>query len=256
MISTDFTDIRALVTGGTRGIGAATVHRLLAGGARVAAVARHAAAVPDGVHLIVADVSAPDGASDAAEQALSFLGGIDVLVNNAGSNISVAEGPLAADDALWEANLDLNLMAAVRLDRLVVPSMVTQGHGTVIHVSSGAARYPQHTGLPYAAAKAALNVYSKGLANAVAPSGVRVVAVMPGFVETDSSAVAMQEMADRRGITLEALRADLRERFSGPLGRPGRGEEAAEVIAFLASSRASYLTGIQVPLDGGLHPTM
>jgi NAD(P)-dependent dehydrogenase (short-subunit alcohol dehydrogenase family) len=115
---------------------------------------------------------------------------------------------------------------------------------------------PQHTGVPYAAAKAALNVYSKGLANAVAPSGVRVLAVMPSFIETDSLSVALQPMADRMGITIEALRANLREQFSGPLGRPGRGEEAAEVIAFLASSRASYLTGTQIALDGGLHPTM
>lgn len=116
----------------------------------------------------------------------------------------------------------------------------------MIHVSSGAARYPaQPDGVPYAAAKAALNVYSKGLANAVGSSGVRVVTVMPGFVETDSTVLALREMADRSGVTVEALRADLHKRFSGALGRPGRGDEAVELIAFLASSRASYLTGSQ-----------
>jgi NAD(P)-dependent dehydrogenase (short-subunit alcohol dehydrogenase family) len=253
----DLAGLRALITGGTRGIGAATVTRFLAGGARVVTVARREAAVPPGAHLVTADLAAPAGASIVAEQALDVLGGIDVLVNNAGSNIQTRGGLLGAGDALWQANLELNLLSVVRLDRHVVPLMAAQSHGCVIHVSSGAARYPaQPDGVPYAAAKAALNVYSKGLANAVGASGVRVVTVMPGFVQTDSSAARLQELADDRGITVEALRAELHERFGGALRRAGRGDEAAEVIAFLASSRASYLTGSQIALDGGIHPAV
>jgi NAD(P)-dependent dehydrogenase (short-subunit alcohol dehydrogenase family) len=166
-------------------------------------------------------------------------------------------GLLDADESHWQQNLDLNLMSAVRLDRHVVPLMVAQGHGSVVHVSSGAARHPaQADGIPYAAAKAALNVYRKGLANEVGPSGVRVVAVLPGLVETESSLTAMQEVADHRGITVDELRAYLYEHWVGPLGRPGRGDEAAELIAFLASSRSSYLTGTQIAVDGGIHPTL
>jgi len=209
----DLTGVRALVTGGTRGIGAATVKRLLAGGARVATVARHDAAVPEGAHLVVADLSSPDGASVAAGQAVDVLGGIDVLVNNAGSNTEAPDGPLGADDAVWQVNIELNLMAAVRLDRLVVPAMAARGHGVVIHISSGAARYPQHDGIPYAAAKAALNVYSKGLANAVAPRGVRVVTVMPGLVPTSMSGSVV-----RSGALDRVRRLPRRSRFSRRLG--------------------------------------
>lgn len=165
-------------------------------------------------------------------------------------------GLLAADDAQWLANLNTNLMSAVRLDRHVVPQMTTRGHGCVIHVSSVGALYPiQLDGIPYAAAKAALGVYSKSLANAVGPSGVRVNTVMMGFIGTDTSRVSMQEMADRSGMTVDALRAHFLQAFPNLLGRTGTGEEAAELIAFL-TAKGSYIAGTQVVMDAGAYPAM
>lgn len=252
----EFDGLRVVVTGGTRGIGAATVSRLHADGAQVVTVARNAATVPTGVHLVTADLSTQAGVTEAAERALETLGGLDALVNNAGSNRQVADGPLAATDDDWAANLDGNLLGPIRLDRALVPTLVEQGHGSVVHVTSGAARYPQTNAVPYAAAKAALNAYSKGLANHVGLHGVRVTAVMPGMVWTDTIDTALKEMSERSGRAFDDLAAEVRGRFTIPLGRPGTVAEAAELITFLVSSRASYLTGTQVVLDGGLMPTL
>ncbi|GAA1931781.1 oxidoreductase [Streptantibioticus ferralitis] len=247
---------RAVVTGGTRGIGAATVRRLAAAGARVVAVARNQAAVPTGVHLVTADLTVPGGIEQAAAAALDHLGGIDVLVDNAGRNTQVPDGVLAATDGDWQANLEANLLSVVRLDRALVPHMTAQGHGAVVHVSSNAARYPQPNGAPYAAAKAALNAYSKSLALACGPRGVRVTAVMPGVIEGDAVEASLRQAAERTGRDLDAIRKEFHQRLAAPLGRPGQPEEAAELIAFLASPRASYLTGITISVDGGLLPTL
>jgi NAD(P)-dependent dehydrogenase (short-subunit alcohol dehydrogenase family) len=247
---------RAVVTGGTRGIGAATVRRLVAAGAHVVAVARNRTAVPTGVHLVTADLATPDGIGAAAAAALDHLGGIDVLVDNAGRNTQVPDGVLAASDDDWQANLDANLLSVVRLDRALVPHMTAQGHGAVVHVSSNAARYPQPNGAPYAAAKAALNAYSKSLALACGPHGVRVTAVMPGVIETDAVEASLRQAAERTGRDLDTIRTEFHQRLAAPLGRPGQPEEAAELIAFLASPRASYLTGVAISIDGGILPTL
>lgn len=247
---------RAVVTGGTRGIGGATVRRLLAAGAHVVAIARTEAAVPEGADLVTADLTAPGGAETAAAAALDRLGGIDVLVDNAGRNTQVPDGVLTATDDDWQVNLEANLLSVVRLDRAFVPHMTAQGHGAVIHVSSNAARYPQPNGAPYAAAKAALNAYSKSLALACGPHGVRVTAVMPGVIETDAVEASLRQAAEHTGQDLETVRAQFHQRLAAPLGRPGRPEEAAELIAFLASPRASYITGITVSIDGGILPTL
>jgi NAD(P)-dependent dehydrogenase (short-subunit alcohol dehydrogenase family) len=247
---------RAVVTGGTRGIGAATVSRLAAAGAHVVAIARGQADVPTGVHLVTADLTTPGGCGAAAAASLERLGGIDVLIDNAGHNNQVPDGVLAATDDDWQANLEANLLSVVRVDRALVPHMTAQGHGAVVHVSSNAARYPQPNGAPYAAAKAALNSYSKSLALACGPHGVRVTAVMPGVIETDAVEASLRRAAERAGRDLDIIREEFSQRLAAPLGRPGKPEEAAELIAFLASPRASYLTGITVSVDGGLLPTL
>jgi NAD(P)-dependent dehydrogenase (short-subunit alcohol dehydrogenase family) len=252
----EFDGVRAVVTGGTRGIGGATTRRLAVAGARVVAVARTEVPLPDGVTFVAADLSTAEGTEAAAARALDLLGGVDVLVDNAGRNTHVAAGPLAASEADWAANLEANLLSAVRMDRALVPHMVAQGHGAVVHVSSGAAHHPQPSGIPYAAAKAALEAYSKGLAAQVGPHGVRVTAVQPGVIETDAVAAYLEREAARTGRAVEAVRADFVATMATPLGRTGTPEEAAELIAFLASPRASYLTGIRVPVDGGLLPTL
>ncbi|MBY8886416.1 SDR family oxidoreductase [Streptomyces sp. PTM05] len=247
---------RAVVTGGTRGIGAATVRRLAAAGARVVAVARNPADVPPGVHLVTADLTTPVGVERAAASALDLLGGVDALVDNAGRNAQVPDGVLAATDEDWQTNLETNLLSVVRLDRALVPHMTAQGHGAVVHVSSNAARYPQPNGVPYAAAKAALNAYSKSLALACGPHGVRVTAVMPGVIETEAVEAHLRQTAERDDRDLDTVREEFHRRLAAPLGRPGRPEEAAELIAFLASPRASYLTGTTISLDGGILPTL
>ncbi|QUQ67069.1 oxidoreductase [Kutzneria sp. CA-103260] len=257
-LSTDleFTGARVVVTGGTRGIGAATAALLAESGARVVAIARRSAPVPAGVHLITADLATPDGTHVAAAAALDYLGGIDVLVDNAGGNTQVPDGVLAATDNDWHANLEANLLSVIRLDRALVPHMTAQGSGSVVHVSSNAARFPQANGVPYAAAKAALNCYSKSLATACGPYGVRVTAVMPGVIETDAVEASLVRAAERTGRDLDAVRAEFHQRLAAPIGRPGQPREAAELIAFLASPRASYLTGVAISLDGGLLPTL
>jgi NAD(P)-dependent dehydrogenase (short-subunit alcohol dehydrogenase family) len=247
---------RAVVTGGTRGIGFATVNRLAAAGAHVVAIARTQAEVPTGVHLVTADLTTPGGIETAAVALLDHLGGIDVLVDNAGRNTQVPDGVLAATDDDWQANLGANLLSTVRLDRVLVPHMTAQGHGAVVHVSSNAARCPQPNGAPYAAAKAALNAYSKSLALACGPHGVRVNAVMPGVIETGAVEASLRQAAERSGRDLDIIRKEFHQRLAAPLGRPGQPEEAAELIAFLASPRASYLTGIAISVDGGLLPTL
>jgi NAD(P)-dependent dehydrogenase (short-subunit alcohol dehydrogenase family) len=179
-----------------------------------------------------------------------------VLIDNAGGNTQVPDGVLAATDDDRQANLDANLLSVVRLDRALVPHMTAQGHGAVVHVSSNAARYPQPNGVPYAAAKAALNAYSKSLALAWGPHGVRVTAVMPGVIETGAVEASLRQAAERTGRDLDTIRDEFHQRFTAPLGRPGQPEEAAELIAFLASPRASYLTGITISVDGGILPTL
>ena len=248
---------RALVTGGTQGIGQAIVDALVQSGAAVVAAARSAPAEPrDAVQYVQADVSTADGVARLAADSLRRLDGIDILVNTVGGS-STPAGVMALDDKDWQGIFDLNLFSAVRLDRAVLPSMLAQGSGAIIHVTSIQSRLPLNTTVPYAAAKAALVSYSKSLANEVAAQGVRVVAVAPGGVETDAAQRMIARMAQSAGTDHAQARKTLIDSLGGiPMGRFGRPEEIANVVVFLVSDRASYITGTEYVVDGGTIPTL
>ncbi|MEV6701351.1 oxidoreductase [Streptomyces sp. NPDC051453] len=247
--------LRVLVTGGSRGLGIATVRRFAAAGATVLAASRTAPPEDVPATFIPADLRTEQGVSELGRQVLEDFGGVDVLVNNAGAATPSAS-TLERSDASWLADLDMNLLSAVRLDRALVPGMVERGSGVVVHVSSIASQLPQPADSSYAAAKAALNVYSRELATSVGKDGVRVVCVLPGFVVTEGAVAHLQQMAASQGVGYDDVEQQIVEHLKVPMGRPGEPEDVAEMIAFLASSRAKWLTGAQFRVDGGIIPTV
>jgi NAD(P)-dependent dehydrogenase (short-subunit alcohol dehydrogenase family) len=247
---------RALVTSGTRGAGAATVALFRELGARVLTVARSAAGAADN-DLVTADLSTAEGCDAVAAAVRERLGGVDILVHMLGGSSAPAGGFAALSDDVWTAELQLNLMPAVRLDRALVPSMAAQGEGVVIHVTSIQRLLPLPAATTaYAAAKAALSVYSKSLSKEVAPQGVRVLRVAPGWIETEAAEALTERIAAQAGVDREAGKRIIMESLGGiPLGRPARPREVADLIAFLASDRAAAITGAEYLIDGGTVPT-
>jgi NAD(P)-dependent dehydrogenase (short-subunit alcohol dehydrogenase family) len=253
---TDLTGRRALVTGGTRGIGAAIARHLSQAGARVVVSARSPGPHHGAAYFIAADISTPDGPPHLAAQALEYLGGLDILVDNAASQTVVPNGVLAMTDADWLADINSCLLSAVRLDRAVLPSMIAAGGGAIVHIGSNAARLPRSAALAYAAAKAALATYSKGLAGQVGPDNVRVNLVSPGVIETSAFAARVRMLADEAGTDIPAARERFMTTFNIPLGRPGTPDDVAALVTFLVSPSAGYLTGTNHVVDGGLLPTV
>ncbi|AGZ42370.1 oxidoreductase [Actinoplanes friuliensis] len=247
--------LRVLVTGGSRGLGAATVRRFAASGATVLTTSRGKppADLP-AVHLR-ADLATEEGVASFGRQVIDRFGGVDVLVNNAAA-ASAPAPTLQRSDESWLADLQMNLLSAVRLDRALVPGMVDQGSGVVVHVSSIASRLPQRTEASYAAAKAALNTYSRELALEVGGHGVRVLCVLPGFVVTEGATEHLTRMAEAQGIGFDEVEQQIVDHLNVPMGRPGDPEDVAEMIAFLASRRAKWLTGAQFRVDGGILPAV
>jgi NAD(P)-dependent dehydrogenase (short-subunit alcohol dehydrogenase family) len=248
---------RALITSGTRGAGAATVRLFRDLGARVLTTARtRPEELPDAL-FVAADLTTAVGCSALATAVRERLGGVDVVVHMLGGSSAPAGGFAALDDHAWRTELDLNLMPAVRLDRALVPDMAARGAGVVVHVTSIQRMLPlPEATTAYAAAKAALSTYSKSLAKEVAPKGVRVVRVAPGWIDTGASVALAQRLGADAGGGLEEGRRIVMQSLGGiPMGRPSTPEEVASLIAFLASDRAGSISGAEFVIDGGAVPT-
>ena len=233
---------RILISGGSRGIGAATVKYFAERGDKVAFIYRNAderaqeIAESTGASPIKADVSDAQSALSAFRQATEHLGGLDVLVNCAG----VAGFSLFTDisDDDWRRMLDTNLTSAFTLSREAARIMVSQKSGKIINVGSVWGRMGSSCEVHYSASKAGLRGLTQALAKELGPSGITVNCVEPGVIDTDMNSmldeVAMKELAE-----------------ATPLCRIGKAEEVAAVIGFLASDEASFITGACIPVDGG-----
>src|SRR4029453_4593098 len=220
----EFHGKRILVTGGTRGIGPAIVYRLTAGGGQLIATGRSLQSGTSHDGFVQADISTAEGIDQIVRAITERLGGIDILIHNVGGVARGGGGALALTDDDWQHAFDTNLFAAVRLDRAFLPSMLKQGSGVIIHISSIQRTFPLHDAtLAYAAAKAALTNYSKGLSKEVSPKGIRVNSVAPGYPETDAAVGMVNEIAQRTGISPNAARQRIMDSLGGiPLGRPNR----------------------------------
>jgi NAD(P)-dependent dehydrogenase (short-subunit alcohol dehydrogenase family) len=249
---------RALVTGGTKGVGEAVVAAFREAGATVLTSAR---SPPENIaepeHFVIADLSTAAGCATLVKAVGDRLGGTDIIVHVVGGSSAPAGGFAVLDDDEWHKALDQNLLAAVRLDRALLPAMIDQGSGVIIHITSIQRQLPlPEATIAYAAAKAALSNYSKALSKEVSPKGVRVVRVSPGWVETEGAVGLVTEIARRNATDYESARKIVMSSLGGiPLGRPAKPREVADLVAFLASPRAASITGSEYVIDGGTVPT-
>lgn len=244
-----------IVTGASRGIGLAISSRLVAEGARVLMVARDGDRLSEtaedvGAEWLAADVTDPDCVDRIVATATEQLGGLDVLVNNAGtsSHVPLLELP----DAEWHAQHELNVMAPLRLMRLAAPLMAQRGWGRIVNVSSSSGKRPGQSNVAYSVAKAGQLSLSRAFADAYASQGVLVNAVTPGPVATElwlGDGGLGDQAAQAAGTTREEALAAAAKKV--PLGRMGTPQEIADVVAFLCSERAGNVAGAAWSADGG-----
>lgn len=258
---TDFLNLqgkRTLITGGTQGTGAATVALFRELGTRVLTTARSRPETLPEEMFIAADLTTPQGCRTVAETVRRRMGGVDILVHVLGGSAAPGGGFAALSDEEWQKELDWNLFSAIRLDRELVPAMIEQNAGVVIHITSIQRLLPlPESTTAYAAAKAALSTYSKGLAKEVSPKGVRVIRVAPGWIETEAAVRHAERLAREAGTDYEGGKQIIMDALGGiPLGRPAKPAEIANLIAFLASDRAASITGTEYVIDGGTVPTV
>lgn len=249
-------DRRVLVTAGTKGIGGATAARFRHLGARVMVTARHRPTDLPDQSFVAADLTTAEGCAAVADAVAAQWGGVDVVVHVLGGSSAPAGGFAVLDDEVWQRELALNLFAAVRLDRALLPGMLARRSGVIIHVTSIQNRLPlPESTTAYAAAKAALSTYSKSLAKEVTPQGIRVVRVAPGWVETEAAVALAERLAVEAGTDYEGGKRIIMASLGGiPLGRPAKPTEVADLIAFLASPLAAAISGTEYVIDGGTTP--
>ena len=242
---------RALVTGASTGIGRATALALAAEGVRVAVTARNEALlaeVRDAIaatgappaETIVADIATAAGAAAVVEAASRLLGGVDILVNNAGGSRPRDGGAGADDDAWWDEAFALNFTSARRITEGLLPGMKAAGWGRIVTLTGAMTQRRINAASP---AKAALWSWSRSLSAEVAPHGITVNCIAPGRISTP-------QIVNRLFPTEAARKAEIDQ--SIPMGRFGEPEELAALVAFLASEAAGYITGAQIPVDGGM----
>jgi NAD(P)-dependent dehydrogenase (short-subunit alcohol dehydrogenase family) len=183
-----------------------------------------------------------------ASRAAAALGGIDILVNNAGAAVAHPQGIRAISDKEWVEALEVNFLASVRLTAALLNAFPPEGPGAIVNISSASAHVPAPPVAHYAAAKAALRAYSKALATELGPRGIRVNSVTPGSIDTEGGNSVRQAVADHLGIAVDAI--DNRN----PLGRVGTAKDVAQVVGFLVSDRARWITGSDFVIDGGAEP--
>lgn len=252
----------AIVTGASKGMGLATVRALIREGVTVVGASR--TVTPElaatGAYTVTADLSAPDAPSRVVSEALARLGTLDVLVNNVGGGDSGPPGAgfLDVDEALWQSTFELNLFAAVRTTRAALPALL-QARGAIINVSSDDARHPATAPLPYGAAKAALNAFSKGISEEFGPQGVRVNTVTPAATRTalwegeqsfGADLAAAMDMSQKQVIeAMPTQMGMLTRRLIEP-------EEIADAIVYLASPLASSVHGANWVIDAGVSKTV
>jgi NAD(P)-dependent dehydrogenase (short-subunit alcohol dehydrogenase family) len=247
-----------MITGGTDGLGLALAELLVTEGAHVAVCGRDAdrgqavearlRAAGGDVVAVAADVAVAAELERFVQVTLDRWGRIDGVVNNAGR--SSAGGIEATPDEEWQADFDLKVLAAIRLVRLALPHLRASARASVVNVLNIGAKAPAANSLPTSASRAAGLAITKSLSKELAPSGVRVNALLIGLVESGQWRRRSEASGQPLDVIYESMAGGI------PLGRVGRSEEFADVAAFLLSPRSSYVTGSAINIDGGASPVL